>query len=142
LGALKPLVNTAFDFATGNLPGIIQDLTSLISQFSKGDFTNNVATRQPLPEAFNDNSYNSNTAENEREADRCCSRDSNNELSTNRLGELFKLLSDIFSSTDANQVRDKMGQLFKLLTENANNRDTLQNARTNVFFSGTVNTTA
>jgi hypothetical protein len=139
LGALKPLVSAAFDFATGNLPGVIQDLTSLVSQFGNGDFANNLSRNQPLPEAFtNNSSYNSDAAaESDRAVDRCCSENANNELSANRLGQLFKLLSDIFNSNDASEVRTKMTELFKLLTENANNRDTIQNARTNVqFFSG------
>ena len=138
LGALKPLVNTAFDFATGNLPGIIQDLTSLMSQFGDGGFTNNLARNQPLPDAFTDNTYNSNAAsESDRTNDRCFTENANNDLSSNRLGQLFKLLSDIFNSKDASEIKNKMTDLFKLLTENANNRDTIQNARTNVqFFSG------
>jgi hypothetical protein len=143
LGALKPIVNMAFDFATGNIPGILQDLTSLISKFGNSDFTNNVAKNQPLPEAFTDNSYNSEAAENDRANNNCCTRDSNNELSTNRVGQLFKLLSDIFSSKDASEIKDKMTQLFRLLSENANNRNTIQNARTNVqFLGGTVTTSA
>lgn len=138
LGALKPLVNVAFDFATGNIPGILQDLTSLISKFGDSGFTNNVAKNQPLPEAFTDNSSynNAEAAENDRANNECSTRNSNNDLSANRLGQMFKLLSDIFNSKDASEIKDKLTQLFKLLTENANNRDALQNARTNVqFFS-------
>jgi len=146
LGALKPLVNTAFDFATGNLPGIIQDLSSLIGQFGDGGFANNLSRNQPLPDSFTDstdNNYNSNATETERDADRCCSRDGNNDLSSNRLGELFSLLSDIFKGGDASEVQNKLSDLFKLLTENSNNRDTLQNARTSMqFFSGNLTISA
>ena len=68
LGALKPLVNIAFDFATGNIPGVLQDLTSLMSSFGDGGFTNNVANNQPLPEAFNseENEYNTQAADRKR----------------------------------------------------------------------------
>src|SRR6185503_3721713 len=80
LGALKPLVNVAFDFATGNLPGVLQDLTSMMSQFGDGGFTNNVANRQPLPEAFNseDNEYNTQGADrNEETRNACACREDN-----------------------------------------------------------------
>jgi hypothetical protein len=144
LGALKPLVNVAFDFATGNIPGMIQDLSSLMSSFKDGDFTNNVSSRQPLPDSFNSNEvgddYNSEGADNE--ANRCC-REDNGELSSSRLSQFFKLLSDIFSSKDASEQMSKLSDLFKLLSENANNRDIVQNARTNVqFFTGGVEFTA
>lgn len=143
LGALKPLVNTAFDFATGNLPGIIQDLTSLMSQFGDGGFANNLSRNQPLPDSFNDNSYNTDAANESDRAENRCSENTNNDLSSNRLGQLFKLLGDIFNSNDASEVKNKMTDLFKLLTENANNRETVQNARTNVqFFSGGITISA
>jgi hypothetical protein len=136
LGALKPLVNTAFDFATGNLPGILQDLTSLISQFGNGDFTNNVARNQPLPDAFSSNTC---TGTEENRSESCTRSDESDELPANRLGQLFRLLGDIFSSNDASEIKNKLSDLFKLLSENANNRDSIQNARTNVqFFSGGV----
>ena len=136
LGALKPLVNTAFDFATGNIPGLIQDITSMMSKFGDGGFTNNAAKNQPLPQAFNeDNEYNSTAANENNEANNACStRDANNDLSTDRLSKLFKLLSDIFSSKDASQIKNKLTELFKLLSENANNRDTLETSRTNAQF--------
>lgn len=146
LGALKPLVNTAFDFATGNLPGIMQDLTSLMSQFGNGGFTNNVSQNQPLPDSFNSSNspYSSGSADQTNESNNEYSTgDANNDLSNNRLGQLFKLLSDIFNSKDGADVKNKLTQLFKLLSENANNRDTLQNSRTNLqFFTGgvTINT--
>jgi hypothetical protein len=145
LGALKPLVSTAFDFATGNLPGIMQDLTSLMSQFGNGGFTNNVSQNQPLPDAFNadNSSYNSEAAgQSEGTNDEYSTgnaNNANNDLSNNRIGQLFKLLSDIFNSKDSSDIKNKLTQLFKLLGENANNRDSLQNSRTNVqFFSGGI----
>src|SRR5262245_45198637 len=96
LGALKPLVNVAFDFATGNIPGMIQDLSSLMSSFKGGgDFTNNVSSRQPLPDSFNNSNevgddYNSEGADNQ--VNRCC-REDNGELNSNRISQFFKLLS-------------------------------------------------
>jgi hypothetical protein len=139
LGALKPLVNTAFDFATGNLPGIVQDISSLMSQFGSGGFSNNVSQNQPLPNAFNsdNSSYNSTAAnENNQASDDYATRDANNDLTANRLGKLFKLLGDIFNSKDSSEIKNKLTDLFRLLSENANNRDTVQNGRTNVqFFS-------
>jgi hypothetical protein len=109
-----------------------------VSQFGNGDFANNLARNQPLPEAFTNNSYNSDAAAaSDRANDRASDADANNGLSANRLGQLFKLLGDIFKSNDASEIKNKMTDLFKLLSENANNRDTIQNARTNVqFFSG------
>jgi hypothetical protein len=146
LGALKPLVSTAFDFATGNIPGLLSDLTSLMSKFGSSDFANNVSKNQPLPDAFNsDNSYNNTNAaaDSDRTNDACNTRDANNDLSSNRIGQLFKLLSDIFNSKDSSEIKDKMTQLFKLLSENANNRESLQSNRTNVqFFSGGVTISA
>src|SRR5262245_46571571 len=144
LGALKPLVNVAFDFATGNIPGVLQDLTSLMSSFGKGDFTNNVSSRQPLPDSFNNNQvgddYGSERAENE--PNRCC-RENNGELSSNRISQFFKLLSEIFSSKNSSEQMSKISDLFKLLSENANNRDILQTNRTAVgFFSTGVESTA
>jgi hypothetical protein len=139
LGALKPLVSTAFDFATGNIPGLLQDLTSMMSKFGDGGFTNNVAKNQPLPDAFN-NSENYNSApadENNPTNETNCKCDGNNDLTSNRTGQLFKLLSDIFNSKDPAEMKTKLTELFKLLSENANNRDTLQNNRTNMqFFTG------
>src|ERR1700754_4720172 len=58
LGALKPLVNVAFDFATGNIPGMIQDLAGMMKSFGNGNFTNNVSSNPPLPNSFNNNSNN------------------------------------------------------------------------------------
>jgi hypothetical protein len=145
LGALKPLVNVAFDFATGNIPGMIQDLGSLMSSFGKGDFTNNVSTRQPLPDSFNNSNqvgddYGSDRAENEPNS--CC-RDDNGDLSSNRISQFFKLLSEIFSSKDSSEQMSKLSDLFKLLSENANNRDIIQNNRTSVgFFSSGVEISA
>src|ERR1700754_1740719 len=80
LGALKPLVNIAFDFATGNIPGVMQDLTSLMSSFGNGNFTNNVATNPPLPNAFSnnqteENDFNTETANKNNAINNCGRRD-------------------------------------------------------------------
>jgi len=138
LGALKPLVNIAFDFATGNIPGVLQDLTSMMSKFGDGGFTNNVASRPPLPDAFNseDNGYRSEANDSRDTSTARACRDNNSDLSSNRIGQLFKLLSDIFNSKNPSDMMNKLSDLFKLLTENAQDRQTLQNARTNVFFAG------
>ncbi len=138
LGALKPLVNIAFDFATGNIPGVLQDLTSLMSSFGDGSFTNNVANNQPLPEAFNseENEYNTQGAERPEEAiNTCACREDNGDLSQNRIGQLFKLLGDVFSAKDPKEMMTKLSELFKLLSENAENRQTIQAARTNLQYS-------
>jgi hypothetical protein len=143
LGALKPLVNIAFDFATGNLPGVLQDLTSLMSSFGNGDFTNNVATRQPLPDAFNTEDSEYSTNRNEDAVNNCACREDNGDLSSNRLGELFKLLGELFSAREPSEMMGKLSELFKLLSENADDRQTIQNARTNVqFFAGGATITA
>ena len=81
LGALKPLVSMAFDFATGNIPGMLQDLTGLMSSFGDGGFTNNVATNPPLPNAFSsnnqieDNEYNTETANQNNSINSCGCRE-------------------------------------------------------------------
>lgn len=146
LGALKPLVNIAFDFATGNIPGVLQDLTSLISSFGDGGFTNNVAPRQPLPEAFNseESEYNTQGSNRPEEATNpCACREDNGDLSRNRIGEMFKLLGEIFTAKDNSEMMTKLSDLFKLLAENAEDRQTLQNARTNIqFFAGSATTAA
>jgi hypothetical protein len=136
LGALKPLVNIAFDFATGNIPGVLQDLTSLMSSFGNGGFTNNVASRPPLPEAFNSEENEYNTQANERPENACACREDNG-VSSNRVGDLFKLLGELFTSKDPQEMMTKLSDLFKLLSENAQDRETIQNARTNMqFFAG------
>jgi len=147
LGALKPLVNIAFDFATGNIPGVMQDLTSLMKSFGNGNFTNNVASNPPLPNAFNsnnqveDNEYSTEAANRNNAINNCGPRDDNSGLSSNRLGDLFKLLGELFKSKEPGDMMNKLSQLFKLLSENAENRQTLQTNRTNVQFTGgfTVN---
>jgi hypothetical protein len=142
LGALKPLVNIAFDFATGNIPGVLQDLTSLMSSFGDGGFTNNVASRPPLPETFNseDNEYRTQT--NDRPETACACREDNG-VSSDRMGELFKLLGEVFSSKDPADMMSKLSDLFRLLSENAEDRQTIQNARTNIqFFAGSSTITA
>ena len=141
LGALKPLVSMAFDFATGNIPGMLQDLTGLISSFGDGGFTNNVASNPPLPNAFNSNSqvedseYDTQAANSNNAINGCGRRDEGN-LSSQRLGEFFKLLGELFTSKDPGDMMNKLSQLFKLLSENAENRETVQSARTNIQFSG------
>ncbi len=144
LGALKPLVNIAFDFATGNIPGVIQDLTSLMSSFGDGGFTNNVANKPPLPEAFNseESEYNTQGADRNEEARNACAcREDNGDLSNNRVGDLFKLLGELFNAKDSKEMMTKLSDLFKLLAENAEDRRTLQDARTNMFFAGSVTIT-
>jgi hypothetical protein len=142
LGALKPLVNIAFDFATGNLPGVLQDLTSMMSKFGDGSFTNNVSTRPPLPDAFNseESEYNTDRADRNEQPQplsNCACRENNGDLSSNRIGQLFKLLGELFTSKDSSEMMNKLSELFKLLSENAEDRQTIQNARTNVqFFAG------
>ena len=144
LGALKPLVNIAFDFATGNIPGVLQDLTSLMSSFGDGGFTNNVASRPPLPEAFNseENEYRTEANDRPEEAFNACACRDNGELSSNRLGDLFKLLGEIFTSKDPADMMNKLSDLFRLLSENAEDRQTIQNARTNNFYLGNNTITA
>lgn len=141
LGALKPLVNIAFDFATGNIPGVLQDLTSLMSSFGDGGFTNNVSSRQPLPDAFNsDNEYRTEADERTNEPRTACQcRGEEDELSTNRLGQLFKLLSEVFTAKDPGEMMTKLSDLFRLLSQNAEDRQTIQDARTNIqFFAGSA----
>jgi hypothetical protein len=142
LGALKPLVNIAFDFATGNIPGVLQDLTSLMSSFGDGGFTNNVASRPPLPEAFSSDENEYRTQADERNEDvstACLCRDEEENLTPNRLGQLFSLLSDIVTSKDPSEMMNKLSDLFRLLSENAEDRQTIQNARTNIqFFAGSA----
>ena len=144
LGALKPLVSLAFDFATGNIPGVMQDLTGLMKSFGDGGFTKNVASNPPLPNAFNSNSQVGNNdysdfnteAANSNNSINGCGRHDEGNLSSKRLGEFFKLLGELFSSKDPADMMNKLGQLFKLLSENAENKQTIQNARTNIqFFS-------
>jgi hypothetical protein len=140
LGALKPLVNIAFDFATGNIPGVLQDLTSLMSSFGDGGFTNNVASRPPLPDAFSeDNEYRTESSERNEVSNNCLCRDEGEELSPGRLGQFFKLLGEVFSSREPAEMMSKLSDLFRLLSENAEDRQTIQNARTNIqFFAGSA----
>ena len=141
LGALKPLVNIAFDFATGNIPGVLQDLTSLMSSFGDGGFTNNVASRPPLPDAFNSEDNEFRTEANERsEAFNACQCNGEDEnLSPGRLGQLFKLLGEVFSAREPAEMMNRLSDLFRLLAENAEDRQTIQNARSNIqFFAGSA----
>jgi hypothetical protein len=139
LGALKPLASLAFDFATGNIPGLMQDLTGLMKSFGDGGFTKNVASNPPLPNAFNSNSpvenedYNTETANQNNAINGCGCRDEGN-LSSKRMGEFFKLLGELFSSKDPADMMSKLSKLFKLLSENAEDRQTILNARNNVNF--------
>jgi hypothetical protein len=134
LGALKPVVSMAFDFATGNIPGLLGDITSLMSSFKDGGFTNNVSNKQPLPEAFNpqNNEYNAGGADtNENATNACGCQEENGDLSKGRIGDLFKLLGEIFSAKDGKEMMTKLSDLFKLLSEQAQDRQTIQDARTN-----------
>jgi hypothetical protein len=145
LGALKPIVSTAFDFATGNVMGVLQDLSQLMKSFGNGDFTNNVANNPALPNNFSQDNpvenENYNNADNNENTRTCSSRDNNRELSSDRIGKLFKLLGELFSSKDPSEIKEKMGELFKLLSETANNRQEVSNRRTNLqFFSGSLTT--
>jgi len=134
----------AFDFATGNIPGLMQDLTGLISSFGKdGGFTNNVSNNPPLPNAFNSNSqiennaneYDTQAANSNNAINGCGNHDEGN-LSSKRLGEFFKLLGELFTSKDPADMMSKLSQLFKLLSENADDRQTIQAGRNNVqYFS-------
>jgi len=142
LGAIKPLVSMAFDFATGNVPGMLQDITSLMSSFKDGGFTNNVANKQPLPEAFNpqQNEYNAGGTGNSEDAtNNCACNENNGDLSKNRIGDLFKLLGELFSAKDPKEMMTKLSDLFKLLSENAQNRQTIQDGRTNSQWYGDSN---
>lgn len=138
LGALKPLVNIAFDFATGNIPGVLQDLTSLMSSFGDGGFTNNVASRPPLPDAFSED--NDFRAEDRPEVSTACQcRGEEENLSPGRLGQLFKLLGEVLTSRDSAEMMGKLSDLFRLLSENAEDRQTIQNNRSNIqFFAGSA----
>ena len=141
LGALKPLVNIAFDFATGNIPGVLQDLTSLMSSFGDGGFTNNVSSRPPLPEAFNseDNEYRTQGDDRPEGSFNACQCRGDEELSPNRLGQLFKLLGEVFNAKEPAEMMNKLSELFKLLSGNAEDRQTIQNARSNIqFFAGSA----
>jgi len=148
LGALKPLVNIAFDFATGNIPGMIQDLGSLVNSFGKGDFTNNVSNKPPLPNAFNsgnnvNDSYQSDEAGTDDAVNNCCRRPGNGDLSSNRLAQLFHLLSELFKGgNNPSDTMHRLTNLFKLLSENADNQQLVSDARTNVQFSSNVTLTA
>lgn len=145
LGALKPVVSMAFDFATGNIPGLIGDVTSLMSSFKDGGFTNNVANKQPLPESFNpqQDEYNAGGADTTEGATNTsqCQRD-NGDLSKDRIGDLFKLLGELFSTKDPKEMMTKLSDLFKLLSENAQDRQTIQEARTSShWYAGGGSTT-
>src|SRR5262245_18411111 len=117
-----------------------------MSSFGKGDFTNNVSSRQPLPDAFNsDNNVNDpNRADDARRDDavnNCC-RENNGELSSKRLADFLHLLRDILSGKNSSDQMHRMTQLFKLLSDNANNRQLLQDNRTSVQFSNSVTLSA
>jgi hypothetical protein len=148
LGALKPLVNIAFDFATGNIPGVIQDLSSLVSSFGNGNFTNNVANKPPLPDAFNsgnevNESYRSDESERGDAVNNCCRQPDNGDLSSNRLAELFHLLSELFKGgNNPSDTMHRLSDLFKLLSENSDNQQMVRDARTNVQFAGNITATA
>jgi len=146
LGALKPLVSIAFDFATGNIPGVLQDLTSMMSSFKDGGFTNNVANKQPLPEAFNpqEDEYNAGGADTKEPAtNNCACQEDNGDLSKNRIGDFFKLLGELFSAKDPKEMMTKLSDLFKLLSEQAEDRQTIQDARTRSdWYAGGATTTA
>jgi len=145
LGAIKPLVSMAFDFATGNVPGMLQDITSMMSSFKDGGFTNNVANKQPLPEAFNpqQDEYNAggaDTTEGATNTSQCQQGDG--DLSKDRIGDIFKLLGELFSTKDPKEMMTKLSDLFKLLSENAQDRQTIQNARTSShWYAGGGSTT-
>jgi hypothetical protein len=64
LGALKPLVSAAFNFATGNYMGLIGDLGQMINQFSGGAM-NNVAQQPPIADAFGGNQQGQNVGQNQ-----------------------------------------------------------------------------
>ena len=127
--------------ATGNIPGVLQDLTSLMSSFGDGGFTNNVSSRPPLPEAFNseDNEYRTQGDDRPEGSFNACQCRGDEELSPNRLGQLFKLLGEVFNAKEPAEMMNKLSELFKLLSGNAEDRQTIQNARSNIqFFAGSA----
>jgi hypothetical protein len=119
---------------------VLQDLTSMMSSFGNGGFTNNVSSNQPLPDAFNSEQGEYNTAATEgndeaRNTSAC--REDNGDLSKNRIGDLFKLLGELFTTKDPKEMMTKLSDLFKLLSENAHDRQTVQDARTSSqWFAG------
>lgn len=143
LGFLKPIVSLAFNFATGNVLGLMGDLGELVNSFADGSFLENVASRPPLPSLFDSNSnvnesdYDDYRAQDDyspssaRPQSSCCG---DNDLSSGRIGDFFRALSGIFSSTDPADMLQKLGNLFDVLRDFTENQETVQAARNNMQF--------
>lgn len=82
LGKLAPFVQLGINALTGNWLGVAQDVFGMVSGFKSNNFLNNASTRPPLG-GFEQN--NDNFAPTQE-----------NRLSRNRIGDLFRGLSNLF----------------------------------------------
>lgn len=82
LGKIAPFVKLGLNALTGNWLGVAQDVFGMVSNFKSNNFLNNASTRPPLG-GFEQTSNN-------------FAPDQNNRLSRNRIGDLFRGLSNLF----------------------------------------------
>jgi hypothetical protein len=84
LGKLAPFVQLGINALTGNWLGVAQDVFGLVSSFKSNNFLNNASTRPPLG-GFEQTSDNFAPTQENR-------------LSRNRIGDLFRGLSNLFKA--------------------------------------------
>ena len=136
LGALKPLVNAAFDFATGNYMGLIGDLGQMINSFS-GQGLNNVAQQPPIADAFGGNQGQdaTNAAQNPNAANP--NQPQFLGPPANRIGQLLQLLMQLFGGQGGGQgqgggigdIFNALSKLFRLLSQLSQGQDQIMAGR-------------
>jgi hypothetical protein len=147
LGALKPLVHAAFDFASGNYMGLVGDLGEMINSFS-GQGMNNVAKQPPIANAFGGDQGQANGV-NEGAADQNVGQNGAAQGNrpafqgppVNRLNELLQQLMKLFGGQGQGGGQGGQGgigdlfgalsKLFRLLAQMGQGQDQIFAGRQN-----------
>ncbi|HEX8368781.1 MAG TPA: hypothetical protein VF604_09580 [Pyrinomonadaceae bacterium] len=111
LGKIAPFVQLGINALTGNWLGVAKDVFGLVSNF-KGNFLNNASTRPPLGGFEQQNNF---------------APDQNNQLSRNRISDLFRGLSNLFKGFKALKNGDVAGGFGRIFSAFNVLRDSFDN---------------
>lgn len=104
LGKLAPFVQLGINALTGNWLGVAQDVFGMVSNFKSNNFLNNASTRPPLG-GFEQNSSDNFAPTNQQ-----------NRLSRNRISDLFRGLSNLFSGFNSARNGDVTGGFGRIFS--------------------------
>lgn len=143
LGALKPIVHAAFDFASGNYLGLIGDLGEMVNSF-KGNDMNNVAQQPPIADVFggNEQGQNVNNGQQAGNAQQNAGGVNGNRPEflgppANRMGQLLQMLLKLFGGQGGGQeqgggigdIFNALSKLFQLLSQMGQGQDQILQGR-------------